>query len=71
MQANMVSDSLPDAKKRTAYDFAPPAAYDADHPLGRSSMNALGEKTVSKVSYCSLPALIFFSLFCFHHTLHN
>ena len=36
--ANRCSDGLPDAKKRTAYDFARPSFDPDDHPLGRSSM---------------------------------
>jgi hypothetical protein len=34
--------SLPDARKRSAYDFAKKQFLDEEHPLGRSSMKALG-----------------------------
>ena len=42
------SDQLPDAKKRTAYDFVK-TATDPEHPLGVSNMNALGEKKLSSM----------------------
>lgn len=36
------NDGLPNAKRRTAYDFTHPSLADGDHPLGRSSMKSLG-----------------------------
>jgi hypothetical protein len=58
-QATNIPDRLPDAKKRSAYDYsaraqAPPVGTDDDHPLGSSNMNALGEKTLSKMDQLKL-----------------
>jgi len=56
------SDGLPDAKKRTAYDFVRPDLGEGDHPLGRSSMKVrqgkgcneagIGEECPVCVSVC-------------------
>jgi len=40
--ASNAQDGLPDAKKRSAYDFARKAVDEDEHPLGRSSMRTLG-----------------------------
>jgi hypothetical protein len=39
---NNVADNLPDARKKSAYDFSRKDADSDDHPLGRSSMSQLG-----------------------------
>ena len=51
-----IPDRLPDAKKRSAYDYSArtQAPVDEDHPLGASNMKALGDKALSKMDKLKL-----------------
>ncbi len=42
-KSTRASDNLPDARRRSAYDYQKPQFEEDDHPLGRSTMGAFGE----------------------------
>lgn len=52
-QQNGKSDQLPDARKRSAYDFSK-VGVDEDHPLGQSNIAALGDKTITEMDQMKL-----------------